>query len=155
MTEDLSGGWLTPERKKAIVVSLYIWVPLTLISAIMWKYYYHALPSTLFVLQMVPGALVIFAVLLLLRQKQMIFSCVISFLWNFIFNWFIFAIDLFRSPIVPSGSFIVPFIVPPFICYVYNKKGVVKIGLGGYILSAIFPILAFFSAVIAAYILPY
>ena len=151
MTIHSGGGWLMPERKKAIVVSLYIWVPLALVSALVWEYYNGAPMSKFFMPPVFLGTLIILGTSLLLRQKGWIFSTAISFLWNFIFGWFILAFDLFYTLIAPV--FILA--VPPFICYVYYKKNVLEFGLDAYILSVIFPIFAFIVGLWAGYILAF
>ena len=160
MTIDSGGGWLTPERKKAIVVSLYIWVPIAMISLIIWKYYSpHMITDyspfltnidKIYVFWTFVGSVVLgFFVVLwihLTGHKSPLWACVISFVWYVVLDGF----GLFWEFL-----FLPSMVVPIMISYIYHRSGVVKFTWDGYFVSSLFSILAIETGIIVGYILAF
>ncbi len=160
MIEESTGGWLTPERKKAIVVSLYIWVPLGLLSLILWKFFpphrgYIEKPE---IARILPGFFVTLVIVLLwaieTKRRSALYGSMISALWVYIFGWGALTRSEFFDPIrVPVFHPIFWwFGVPVFICYIYNKKKIIRFTWDGYLAAAFFSlIVGFMGAVLHPY----
>jgi len=150
MTEESKGGWLTPERKKAIVVSLYIWVPIGILSAIAWTFsppgyagirqsYILYLYGTMISI-IGPGLLVTVPFILLwaheTKHKSVLMGSAISFMLNTLFGW-----TQLSGPIFMPVTF---FVIPVIICYIYHQKGIVRFTLDGYLASIFFNLVTLF-----------
>ena len=139
MTIDSGGGWLTPERKKLIVVSLYIWVPLVVISALAWKYYpseYGYLNKTdikIIISGLIVTVPMILYIYLITKDKSIIIGAAISLVWLEGLGWG----KLSTSSSYAPDSLIL-LLSPALICYLYHRKSVVKFTFIGYIAALLF-----------------
>jgi len=160
MTEKSNEAWLTPQRKKAIVVSLYIWVPLILISALAWKsflnnpadylytrsfertYSFYMFHETIMKLTL-SGLLVTIPFVLLwayaTNDKSAVAGSIISFIWSGVLPLLNLSFD--KKGYSP---FLLLFFFPIVICYTYHKKGVIRFTPVGYLLAVFFRVVTVF-----------
>ncbi len=156
MTEKSNEAWLTPQRKKAIVVSLYIWVPLILISALAWKsflnnpadylytrsfertYSFYMFHETIMKLTL-SGLLVTIPFVLLwayaTSDKSAVAGSIISLFWSGVLPLLNLSFDKKgHSPLL------LLFFFPLLISYIYHKKGIIRFTPSGYFLAVFFHI---------------
>ena len=163
MTEESTGGWLTPERKKAIFVSLYIWVPLGVFSLILWTFFpplwsYKANFSKSVITALIYGFITAFAFVLIwceaTKRKSAIYGSLISFIWTGVMGWgHLTDSKFFESIKIPIiHELFWWFGVPLLICYIYNKKGVIKFTWDGYLAALLFSdVVGLFGAMLAGH----
>ena len=172
MTIDSGGGWLTPEKKKAIVVSLYIWVPLVVISALAWKYYPPPPDPAFFYAEksyfdfmfnetsvklIISGLLITTpAVLLwyyLTKDKSAVAGSIISLIWSDILPLFSMSISgagrISDNPFSEPLATLLLFLFPVIICYIYHRKSVTRFTPVGYFLSVFFALVTGFVGIFA------